>query len=167
MSAGGGNPGGLFGRLGGPMGAATQPGVGYSAPQTTSPYQSSFNSQQAPQQMSQMSMSPLVQQQMMRQQQPSFGGQLGGQMGGIRPMGAPSGFNPFSQERMAALRQDPQFLEMQRVSGGGYDPQGGAVDGLGNPIKQYSPQQQFQQNTGLSGLQAAMMQMMANRNRPR
>jgi hypothetical protein len=49
--------------------APAQGGVRYSAPPAANPYQPSFNSQQAPQQ---QSMSPLIQQQMMRQQQPMF-----------------------------------------------------------------------------------------------
>ncbi len=52
--------------------APAQGGAGYSAPPAANPYQSAFNSQQAPQQMQQRTMSPLVQQQMMRQQQPMF-----------------------------------------------------------------------------------------------
>jgi hypothetical protein len=68
-------------------------------------------------------------------------GQVGNgqQFSEMRPMGASSGFNPFSQERMAALNNDPQFREMQRVQGGGYDAQGRPVDGLGNVIERTAP----------------------------
>ena len=78
------------------MGAQTptQPGVSYSAPPAANPYQAAFNSQQAPQQMQQMSMSPLVQQQMMRQQ----------------------GFNPMQQQMMR--QQQPMFNPMQQQSPG-------------------------------------------------
>ena len=65
MSGGG---GGMISRAMGNQGLA-QGGAQYSAPQASSPYQSAFNSQQAPQQMQQQFMSPLVQQQMMRRQQ--------------------------------------------------------------------------------------------------
>lgn len=46
-----------------------QGGAGYSAPPASNPYQSAFNSQQGSQQ---RATSPLIQQQMMRQQQPMF-----------------------------------------------------------------------------------------------
>jgi hypothetical protein len=59
-------------RMGGQAPAQGQGGVGYSAPPESNPYQAAFNSQQAPQQMQQRTMSPLMQQQMMRQQQPMF-----------------------------------------------------------------------------------------------
>jgi len=65
MSGGG---GGMISRAMGNQGLA-QGGAQYSAPQASSPYQSAFNSQQAPQQMQQAFVSPLMQQQMMRQQQ--------------------------------------------------------------------------------------------------
>jgi hypothetical protein len=68
MSGGG---GGMISRAMGSQ-APAQGGAQYSAPQTANPYQSAFNSQQAPQQMQQRAISPLVQQQMMRQQQPMF-----------------------------------------------------------------------------------------------
>ena len=73
-----------------------QGGVGYSAPPAANPYQSAFNSQQAPQQMQQRAISPLVQQQMVRQQQPMF--------------------NPMQQQMMR--QQQPMFNPMQQQSSG-------------------------------------------------
>jgi hypothetical protein len=75
-----------------------QGGAQYSAPPAANPYQSAFNSQQAPQQMQQQqrAMSPLMQQQMMRQQQPMF--------------------NPMQQQMMR--QQQPMFNPMQQQSSG-------------------------------------------------
>ena len=67
------------------------------------------------------------------------------------------GFNPFSPERMTALRNDPKFLEMQRVQGGGRDEQGRTVDGLGNVLERTAPSEQsFGQIMG--GLQNMLAQ---------
>ena len=79
-------------RMGGQ--APAQAGASYSAPPESNPYQSAFNSQQAPQQ--QRAMSPLVQQQMMRQQQM---------------------FNPI-QQMMMRQQQQPMFNPMQQQSSG-------------------------------------------------
>ena len=80
---------------------------------------------------------------------PSMGGPLGAV--GQTPAG---GFNPFSPERMTALRNDPKFLEMQRVQGGGRDEQGRTVDGLGNVLERTAPSgQSFGQTmSGLSSM---------------
>jgi hypothetical protein len=98
MSGGGGGFGQALVNSGMRMGgqAPAQGGVGYSAPLESSPYQSAFNSQQAPQQMQQRAISPLVQQQMMRQQQPMF--------------------NPMQQQMMR--QQQPMFNPMQQQSSG-------------------------------------------------
>jgi hypothetical protein len=82
--------------LGSQAPAQGQGGVGYSAPPESNPYQAAFNSQQAPQQMQQRTMSPLMQQQMMRQQQPMF--------------------NPMQQQMMR--QQQPMFNPMQQQSSG-------------------------------------------------
>ena len=95
MSGGG---GGMVARALGSQ-APAQGGAQYSAPQTANPYQSAFNSQQAPQQMQQQAMSPLVQQQMMRQQQQ-------------QPM-----FNPM-QQQMMRQQQQPMFNPMMQQSSG-------------------------------------------------
>jgi hypothetical protein len=98
MSGGGGGFGQALVNSGMRMGgqAPAQGGVGYSAPSESSPYQAAFNSQQAPQQMQQRAISPLVQQQMMRQQQPMF--------------------NPMQQQMMR--QQQPMFNPMQQQSSG-------------------------------------------------
>jgi hypothetical protein len=69
-------------------------GAQYSAPQTANPYQSAFNSQQGSQ--APQTISPLVQQQMMRQQQ---------------------GFNPM-QQMMMRQQQQPMFNPMMQQSSG-------------------------------------------------
>ena len=61
--------------------------------------------------------------------------------GSMQPMGTASRFNPFTTERMAAVRQDPTFA----ASGGGYDSQMRPVDGLGNLIAQNNSGQGFGQ----------------------
>lgn len=97
MSGGGGGFGQAMVNSGMRMGgqAPAQGGAGYSAPSESSPYQPAFNSQQAPQQAPQQrSVSPLVQQQMMRQQ----------------------GFNPMQQ--MMMRQQQPMFNPMQQQSSG-------------------------------------------------
>jgi hypothetical protein len=66
-----------------------QGGAGYSAPPASNPYQSAFNSQQGSQQ---RAMSPLVQQQMMRQQQ---------------------GFNPMQQQSSGIEAAIMQMLSSQ------------------------------------------------------
>jgi len=94
MSGGGGGFGQALVNSGMRMGgkAPAQGGAGYSAPPEANPYQSAFNSQQAPQQMQQRSMSPLVQQQMMRQQQ---------------------GFNPMQQQSSGLQAAMMQMLGRQ------------------------------------------------------
>jgi hypothetical protein len=73
--------------------------------------------------------------------QPSQSGQQLG-MASMNPQQTQGGFNPFNSDRMALLRQDPNFLAMQRAQGGGYDSQGNAVDGLGNAIQKSPAQNQ-------------------------
>jgi hypothetical protein len=86
--------------------APAQGGAQYSAPQTANPYQSAFNSQQAPQQMQQRAMSPLMQQQMMRQQQPMFNPMQQQMMRQQQPM-----FNPMQQQ----FRPQQQFQQQQQM----------------------------------------------------
>jgi DNA-binding protein Fis len=90
MSGGG---GGMISRALGSQGPA-QGGAQYSAPQAANPYQSAFNSQQGSQ--APQTISPLVQQQMMRQQQ---------------------GFNPM-QQMMMRQQQQPMFNPMMQQSSG-------------------------------------------------
>jgi hypothetical protein len=82
-------------------------------------------------------------------------GAVGGQRpAGMQPMGAPDGFNPFSPERITALRNDPKISEMIRVAGGGRDEQGRTIDGLGNIVERTAPSgQSFGQTmSGLSSM---------------
>ena len=126
MSGGGGGFGQALVNSGMRMGgqAPAQGGAGYSAPQTANPYQSAFNSQQAPQQMQQSAMSPIVQQQMMRQQQPMFN-PMQQQSSGIQaalmqmlarqnqPMMRPQ-MQPMPQYQNRALQYRPNMIQAQQ-----------------------------------------------------
>ena len=113
MSGGG---GGMVARALGSQ-APGQGGAQYSAPQTVNPYQSAFNSQQAPQQMQQRSMSPLVQQQMMRQQQPMFNPMMQQSSGLQAAM-----MQMMGRQNQPMMRQQMQPMPQYRSPALGYRP---------------------------------------------
>ena len=93
-------------------------GAQYSAPQTANPYQSAFNSQQAPQQMQQRFMSPLVQQQMMRQQQQPMFNPMMQQSSGLQA----AMMQMMGRQNQPMMRQQMQPMPQYRSPALGYRP---------------------------------------------
>jgi hypothetical protein len=93
-------------------------GAQYSAPQTANPYQSAFNSQQAPQQMQQRFMSPLVQQQIMRQQQQPMFNPMMQQSSGLQA----AMMQMMGRQNQPMMRQQMQPMPQYRSPALGYRP---------------------------------------------